>query len=131
MFGHMQKWWMGLPTWAKWVTGISAVFALSSIGPAIRERDPLAFVENFLALTFHYGLIIGSFATAIWGGVKIAEATRRNWAGWVSGIAIFVAFAFVSLTFQRLPGIGSRMKGFSNSDCHIEWDGRSNPTVCD
>lgn len=131
MIRHMQNWWLGLPTWAKWVTGVSGVFAFYSIGPAISERDPLAFFENFLALAFHYGIIIGSFVAAIWGGMKIAGISRRGWLGWVVGVAIFIAFAFASVGLQHLPGIGWRMQELSNSDCHIEWDGRSNPTVCD
>ncbi|RSB82466.1 hypothetical protein EFR00_30435 [Rhizobium sophoriradicis] len=123
--------WLRLPIWGRWVTGVAALFAASSVGPAIREGDPLAFVENFLALTFHYGIVIGAFVCAIWGGVKIAERTQTNWVGWATGLAIFVAFVMVMGTFQRLPGIGWRMKAMSNSDCYVDWDGRSNPTVCD
>ncbi|MBD9558444.1 hypothetical protein [Ensifer sp. ENS03] len=131
MIDNLVSAWLRLPVWGRWLTGVATVFAVSSIGPAIRERDILAFIENFLALTFHYGIVIAGFVCSIWGGLKVAERSERNWLGWLAGLLIFIAFAMVLGTFQRLPGIGWRMEAMGNSDCYIDWDGRSNPTVCD
>lgn len=131
MLEKITGWWWGLPTWGKWVSAVCGVFAVSSIGPAFREGDALAFVENFLALIFHYGIIIGSFTLAIWAGVRAAEHYGRNWTGWLIGLCIMVFSAMALTTFERLPGVGWRMKAMSNSDCYVDWDGRSNPTVCD
>ncbi len=131
VFGTIQHWWWNLPTWGKWTTAICGIFALSSLGPAFHEGDPLAFIENFLALIFRYGTMFGSFAVAVWSGIRIAEHTGRSWLGWVVGICVIALSATVMGTFERLPGIGGRMKAMSNSDCYTDWDGRTNPTVCD
>ncbi|MBE1506519.1 hypothetical protein [Rhizobium viscosum] len=123
--------WLRLPVWGRFATAIFGLFAISSIGPAIHERSPVAFIESFLALTFHWALVLGSFASAIWGGVKVAEKLARNWIGWVVGTAIFITFGFVYVIFEQLPGIGWRMESVRNSNCYVDWDGRTNPTVCD
>lgn len=131
MFEQIKDWWWGLPTWGKWVTAICGVFAVSSIGPAFQEGDPVVFIENFLALTFRYGIMFGSFALAIWAGIRVAQHYGRSWAGWLVGICIMIMSVTVMGTFERLPGIGWRMKAMSNSDCYTDWDGRSNPVVCE
>ncbi len=125
--------WERLPLWAKWVCGISGLFIVTSVWPALHERHFLSsFIEIFIANVLHWGLVIGSFADAIWGGLRVANMTGRGWLGWVAGLVIFgVIGVGIGASLRKLPGVGWRLDAMSNSDCYTDWDGRSNPTVCD
>jgi hypothetical protein len=63
MLDYVVSRWDRLPTWGKWVCGIAGVFAIASVGSAIDEWHFFsALIGNFIALTLHSGLVIGSFA---------------------------------------------------------------------
>jgi fructose-specific phosphotransferase system IIC component len=125
--------WMRLPLWGKWITSIVAVFFVSSISQSIDEHHFLqALFQNFFAITLHWGLIALAFGGAIWAGMKIADRTGNYWLGWAVGLVIVVVMAGpVNDFFESLPGVGKRLSALRDSDCYTEWDGRSNPMVCD
>ncbi|TNM65070.1 hypothetical protein [Aliirhizobium smilacinae] len=133
MFYTMRARWLRLPLWGKWVSGLAVVFLWSSIGPALNERHFLpALFQNFVALSLHWGLIALAFGGAIWAGLKVAAKTGKSWLGWVVGLVVVVVIAGpVTGLFEGLPGVGKRLSDLGNSDCYTEWDGRSNPVVCD
>lgn len=133
MFDMMKARWLRLPLWGKWVSGLAVVFLWSSIGPALNERHFLpALFQNFVALSLHWGLIALAFGSAIWAGLKVAAKTGKNWLGWVTGLFILIIVAGpVSGFFEGLPGVGKKLSALGSSDCYTEWDGRSNPVVCD
>lgn len=63
------------------------------------------------------GLVAGAIAVGTW-----FESRYINW------IAVAVAAAGVILAFTiGLP----KTKVASGDNCYTDWDGRSNPTVCD
>ena len=133
MIDTMVALWSRLPLWGKWASGIFALFFLNSIGPAFHERHFLpAFLGNFAALTLHWGLIALGFGGAVWLGMKIATKTGKTWLGWVTGLAFLMLIAGpITFFFQGLPGVGKRLSALSDTDCYVDWDGRTNPTVCD
>jgi hypothetical protein len=65
--------------------------------------------------------------------MKIADRSDRAWLGWISGFIIFgVVSVGLESAFEGLPGVGWRLREMvSSSDCYVDWDGRSNPTVCE
>lgn len=133
MIDTMKTRWLRLPVWGKWISGLAALFLISSIGPALNERHFLpALFQNFVALSLHWGLIALAFGGAIWIGLKVAVRSGKNWLGWVIGLFIVIIVAGpVSGFFEGLPGVGEKLSALGNSDCYTEWDGRSNPVVCD
>lgn len=104
MIDNILSKWERLPTWGKWVCGIAVVLVFSALGPTLHERHFFsAFVGNLSALVLHNGLVIGGFVWSIWGRVKVAEKTYRNWIGWVCGIAIFALVGGTGNDLERLP----------------------------
>lgn len=65
-------------------------------------------------------LTIAYFAVLIWGAYKIGD----NAAG--RGIALFILGTLAFVAFKDGPE--ALLRG---SECYTDWDGRSNPTVCD
>ena len=125
--------WRELPTWAKWAVGISAILLIDSFRLAWGERRFVAaLAESFVANALYWGLILGGLAGAIWLGMYVAGRSSKHWLGWVAGVGAYVGAVFVLLpAFSGIPGIGWRFNLIMNSDCYVDWDGRSNPTVCE
>ena len=124
--------WMGWPVAARWISGIGLFWIVSALFPAFSERNPAAaFGENFVALGLHYGLMFGSIALGIWLGPKITERTGNAWLAWAVGIGLFVAGAVAQGPLGEFFGVSDRLEGLMNPECYTDWDGRSNPTVCE
>ena len=123
--------WNAWPVWAKWTSGIGAVVLIEAVSVASRERNFLAaLVEHSVALVLRYGILAAAVGGAVWIGAKIHK--RTPWAGWVVGIGLFFLIGVGGMSVATsLPGVGWRVAAMADSDCRTEWDGRSNPTVCD
>lgn len=132
MISRIVDSWTGWPTWAKWASGIAAVVVAQAAITASGERDFLTgFIENIAAIVLRYGVVVGGIALAIWLGIKIAKRTRPS-IGWVAGIIIVLVVLRLGSDITRsIPGVGWRVDAMKNDPCHVDWDGRSNPTVCD
>ncbi|CAD7044677.1 hypothetical protein REJC140_03852 [Pseudorhizobium endolithicum] len=97
------------------------------------ERDFVSgFFEAFIAVILQWGGIAASFGGAFWAGTSVFRRTERHLLAWPAGILIFAA---VALSFQEIgasiPGVGWRLEAMQDSSCYTDWDGRSNPTVCE
>lgn len=123
--------WMNWPLAARWISGIGALWIVSALLPAVRERNPAAaFGENFVALGLHYGLMFGSIAMGIWLGPKIIDRTGKAWIAWAFGVGLFVTGVLAQGPLGEFFGVSDQLDSLMNPDCYIDWDGRSNPTVC-
>jgi MFS family permease len=124
--------WLKWPLSARWISGILVVWIVSALPQALRERRPAAaFGENLVALGIYYGFAAGSIALSIWVGPKIAERTGQSWLAWVAGIGMFVAAVFAQRPVGEFFGVSEQLEELANPECYTDWDGRSNPTVCD
>lgn len=129
LFDRWSEW----PAWARWTSGIGAIVLLDSVRAAWGERDFVAGVaETFAAYLLYYGGLAGALAAGAWIGSKIAKASSKDWLGWLIGI-VTVAVLWLGLAniTDHIPGVSWRMKAMGGGDCHAEWDGWSNPVVCD
>jgi len=125
--------WNELPTWAKWTVGVGVILTLDAIRMAWGERRFVAaLAESFVANLLYWGLVAGGLAAAIWIGVRVAITSHKSWLGWVVGVVTYLGSGFILLPiFQQIPGVGWRFESLFSSDCYVDWDGRSNPTVCE
>ncbi len=119
MFSSAADIWMRLPLWTNW--------------SAWGERDFIdGIAQTFVARVFYYGAMAASLAAGIWSGMATAARSGRNWHGWIVGVAIAVViYGVIDRAGQALPGVDWRIKAMQNSDCYTDWDGRSNPVVCE
>jgi hypothetical protein len=124
--------WNGWPIWAKWASGIAAVVLFEAVSVASQERNfAAALIEHSAALVLRYGILALAIGGGIWIGMKIAKRSRQ-WVGWVAGIMVFAIVTIVCYDItEGIPGVGWRMSAMLDNDCVVEWDGRSNATVCD
>lgn len=124
--------WSTLPTWAKWTIGISVVVLIDAVSVARHERDFFAgLAEHSVAIVLRYGTLAITIAAGVWVGMQVAKRSKA-WLGWVAGIGAAVAVGLVTMSATAaIPGVGWRIEAMNNSDCYVDWDGRSNPTVCD
>ena len=130
--GRIFNTWLSWSIAVRWISGIGLFWVVSAILPAFRERNPAAaFGENFVALGLHYGLMLGSIAVGIWLGPKIVERTGKTWIAWVFGIGLFVAAVIIREPLGNFFGVSDKLDVLLNPDCYIDWDGRSNSTVCE
>ncbi len=131
MFQSAIDRWSAWPTWAKWASGIGGVVLIEAIGVASQERNfGAALIQHSFALVLRYGVLAAAISGGVWAGMQIGKRSRQ-WVGWVAGIVLFFAIAFVGYDIARsIPGIGWRITAMMDSDCYVDWDGRSNPTVC-
>ena len=124
--------WMTWPAAARWASGIIAFWILSAILPAFHEPNPAAaFGENFVALGVHYGLLFGGIGLAVWFGRKIFEKTGKAWLAWMLAIGMFAIAGFAQLPLGSALGVSAKLESLMNSDCYVEYDGRTSLTVCD
>ena len=132
MISRAVETWSGWPTWVKWTSGLGAVVLLEAVSVASGERDFLTgMVEHSAALVLRYGVLALAVGAGWWVGLKIAERTK-TWIGVVSGITLFLLIGGLGLPMvTSIPGVGWRVAAMSSGDCYTDWDGRSNPTVCD
>lgn len=122
--------WSAWPTWAKWTSGIGAVVLVEAVMVASGERDfAAALVQHIAALILRYGMIALAIGGGWWVGVKVAKRWKP-WIGWVAGIAFGLAVVWFGIdAIAAIPGVGDRVMAMGGG-CSVEWDGRSNPTVC-
>jgi hypothetical protein len=124
--------WLRWPVAPRWLSGIGAVWFLSALLPAFSERDPAAaFGANFVTLGVFFGLMAGSIALAIWLGQRIIDRTGQHWLAWLVGVSLFMGGAMAQNPLGDFFGVTSQLDSLLNSDCYVDWDGRSNPRVCD
>lgn len=124
--------WMEWPAATRWISGIGVIWIVSALLPAFHSNNPAAaFGENLAALGIHYGLMLGSIALGILLGPKIETITDRAWVPWAVGIALFFIAAFIRVPLGELFGVSSKLDSLLNTECYVDWDGRSNSTVCE
>lgn len=124
--------WLRWPLAARWISGIGALWFVSALLPALKSSRPAAaFGEYFVALGIHYGLMAGGAALGIWLGPKITERTGKIWLAWTVGVAIFLVGMLAQVPLGKFFGVSARLDEMFDSDCYVDWDGRSNPTVCE
>ena len=125
--------WMALPLWAKWATAIFGLIFLDSVRSAWGERNFVGGVaESFVAYVLFYGIPIGCIAAGIWIGTNVADRSGKQWLGWFVGVAAaFCVGIGLQIVVSDIPGVSWRLKAINNSDCYTDWDGRSNPVVCE
>ena len=124
--------WLRWPIAARWTSGIGILWVVLAAFPALRASHPAAaFGENFVALGIHYGLMAAGLAIGVWAGRWVAERTGKAWLGWTIGIAVFGVVSLAQFPLGDFFGVSSRLDEMFNSDCYVDWDGRSNPTACD
>ncbi len=133
MLDQLLMSWLRLPLWAKWASAICVLVLLDSIRFAWGERDFVdGVVQTFVASIFYYGGMFAGVGTGIWVGIRVAEKSNKNWLGWFVGvIAATVVYGLIDRTASALPGVDWRVKAMRDSNCYTEWDGRSNPVVCE
>lgn len=125
--------WLNWPLWARWASVVGVLGALDAMRMAWPERDFLTgFAQSLVAIAFKYGAPVLSIAAGWWLGAKVARRSNVNWLGWVAGvsIAIGVAFTLYSLA-ESFPGVKWRLDAMDSDNCYTDWDGRTNPVVCD
>jgi len=130
--GRIIEAWAQWPLSARWISGVGMFWTVSALYLAIGERNPAAaFGESFVALGLHYGLMFGPIALGIWLGPKITNHTGKSWIAWSVGIGLVMAGFFLRDLMGGYFGVSDKLDGLLNSGCYTDWDGRSNPTVCD
>lgn len=124
--------WSAWPVWAKWTSGIGAVVLIEAVSVASQERNFVAgLIEHAFALVLRYGVLVLAVGGGIWIGMQIAKRSK-TWLGVLAGIALFLLVGVVGMqVVTSIPGVGWRVTAMVNSDCYTDYDGRSNPTVCD
>ncbi len=97
------------------------------------ERDFVSgFFQSYLAIVLYYAGFLCATAAGIWVGVRAVERSRRNWLGWGAGlVCAVVVYAFFEGVIDEMPGVKWRVDAMRDSNCHTDWDGRTNPVVCD
>ena len=132
MISRAIETWSGWPTWAKWTSGLGAVVVPQAAFSAAGESDFVSgFGQEIVATVLRYGLMVVGVGVGIWMGMQVAKRTR-TWFGWTAGLIVFSAvMVFGTNIAEALPGVGWRIKAMNDNTCHTDWDGRSNPTVCD
>ena len=99
--------------------GISVVFGLFWLGDQVRSEFGLAHGSNHLT----YVLVLALGVACFFGGISVV--VKRAWNGPSRdrvGRALGVLLIGVGVVCLRAA---------SDPNCSVDWDGRSNPTVCD
>jgi hypothetical protein len=132
MINRLQTWFYELHIGGKIAIIFFGATAIDSASFVAGSRNIFPqFFYQFFGRVLYYGFVVGSFAGAIYFGMKTSKKYSKSWLGWVVGISVFACIMLIMDLAKEIPGIGSVMKGMQNSDCYIDWDGRANPTVCD
>ncbi|MGF7162362.1 hypothetical protein FHS85_004016 [Rhodoligotrophos appendicifer] len=125
--------WIENPSCIKAVTVISILFLFDAIRAAWGERHFVAGVaEALVASVLHYGLPLVAVGCGICVGLVIAGRFKTKWLHWIGGIiAALGVFAGLSSVTDNIEGVSWRMKELRDGRCYTDWDGRSNPTLCE
>ena len=85
--------------------------AIDSISAVWGEKRPVGgFFEEFVARMIHWGTPLGSFAIAIWFGIKISERSKSKLLGWIAGILLFALVGFGAIALSsKISGVGWRI----------------------
>jgi len=124
---------MAWPQWARWASAIAALIGFDAFFFSWGEDDfGSSFTASSAAILIYHARSIGSVAAGIYLGVKVASYFKKSWLGWIVGIlCTLTLFEAIDSLKYALPGVPERVRALQDSDCHTDWDGRSNPTVCD
>jgi drug/metabolite transporter (DMT)-like permease len=76
------------------------------------EHRPVGgWFEEFIARTINFGFPLAALAAGIFAGARVAERSRRNWIGWIVGIAAFYAVGgLLYFAASRIPGVDWRFE---------------------
>jgi hypothetical protein len=113
-----------------WILGLIAV--VGGIQGAWGDKRPIGgFFEGAIASVLYIVPLLIFFVA-----IAFAEAAQETYQSrpitWLAGIAAFFVFGGIFYTVvDNIPGVGWRFRAMINSDCYVDWDGRSNPTVCE
>ena len=130
--GRLFEAWLEWPIPARWLSGVTAFWIISALAPAFYSSNPAAtFGEYFVGLGIHYGLMVGGIALGIWIGKILYSRTESAWISWGVGIGVFIFFGFLRIPLGEFFGVSDVLEKLLDSDCYTDWDGRSNPTVCE
>ena len=133
MFERAYSAWEAWPLWARMASGVMALFVADSVITAWGTRDFIGnLIEAFFAQILYWGGPLLSIAAGVLVGRWIQAKSRSAGVAWGSGIVTaFVLFGMIELGVREIPGVGWRIEAMRDSNCYTDWDGRSNPTVCD
>lgn len=125
--------WDRYPNWVRWPVVVTLALVAYSLLNALGERDVVAgAVQIFAATVLRYGMIAIAIGAGYFVGRLIYKRFGNALAALGFGMLIGLTIAaFGSGALRSLPGVGWRIEAMDNSDCYVDWDGRSNPTVCD
>jgi hypothetical protein len=123
---RLLDWWHQLPTWGKWTIGILSIFSIDALRMAWGDGRPAgAFFESLVAVTLYWGMILGTFAGAIWVGLQVSKRSSLRFLGWIAGIAFFLVFGTATLLLTRkIAGVGWRIQALMESDHEREYGRR-------
>lgn len=68
---------------------------LTAIGCAVEDGPLRSCMRTNLHGAIATGLHLAAAAFAVWVGMLLAGRSRRNWLGWVLGLVVFIAGAYL------------------------------------
>ena len=92
-------------------------FVLDSFRAVWGERRPVGgFFEEMIARVGHYGIVLGSFGLAAYGGVRVTEKFESKWLGFAAGLLLFFALGVGgTLLIGKIPGVDWRYERLMDS----------------
>ncbi len=98
---------------------LSVISVIAAIGNVWGDKRPIgSFFEEFVAISAHWVMLVGSIWFAGWAGTRIYEKIGSKFVGWIVGISVFLGFGFFVMTaVSNIPGVNWRFeKLFSGGD---------------
>ena len=112
-----------LPLWAQIGIGFVALCSLDALFMAWGDRHFFAsFALSLIAVILHWILIFGSLLVPIWAGCATAERTRRDWLGWIVGLAVLAGCLELGYRAEGIPGVGWRIEKIIDANADRDWE---------
>lgn len=89
------------------------------------------FSSELTAQAIYWGRVAAGVGLGALAAQTAYDKTHSMAWGTLAFFAVAISVAFtITAVFGQLPGVSRRLNAIGNSDCHIEYDGRSSWTEC-
>lgn len=116
----------------KMLLGFVALMCVSTVFQVWGERHFIReYFSELLAQAVYWGRVAAGVGLGALTAQAIYDKTKSMWIGTIGFFTVCISVALtITLIVGSIPSVKRRLDQIGNSDCHIEYDGRSSWSEC-